>query len=137
MLAKEIKQLKTEPPELRKFGLLVGVAFVLLAAWSAWRGKPGFPYFMSVAVPLIALGLVWARSLKWIYICWMSLGLTLGLVVSTVLLTLFFYLAVTPVGLLARLLGKDFLSRRLDRDANSYWIRRTPSGTNQRRRYEQ
>jgi hypothetical protein len=29
---------------------------------------------------------------------------------------------VTPIGLLSRLLGKDFLSKAFDRNTNSYWI---------------
>jgi hypothetical protein len=57
----------------------------------------------------------------------MSLALVLGLLVSTLLLALLFYLVVTPVGLLARLCGKDFLQRRISRGAASYWIRRDPS----------
>jgi hypothetical protein len=61
----------------------------------------------------------------------------LGLVVSTVLLTLFFYLVVTPIGLLARASGKDFLSRRLERESRSYWIARRARSANHRQRYEQ
>ena len=37
-------------------------------------------------------------------------------------LTLFFFLFVTPIGILARLFRKDFLARRLDKNAASYWI---------------
>ena len=49
------------------------------------------------------LGAVWPRALKWVYIAWMTLALVLGLVVSTVLLTVFYYAVVTPIGLLAPL----------------------------------
>ena len=135
MIADEIRQLKTGPRGLRKFGLLVGGVFALLAAWCWWRSKPAFPYLLAPAVPLLILGWAWPRSLKWAYIGWMSLALALGLVVSTVLLTVFYYGVVTPVGLLARALGKDFLSRRIQRDAPSYWIPR--SRAKQRHEYEQ
>src|SRR5438874_6970335 len=118
MIGNEIKQLKTGPRDLRKFGVLVGGVFGLLAIWCWWRGKPAFPFLLAAAVPLVSLGLIWPRSLKWVYIGWMSLALVLGLVVSSVLLTVFFYLVVTPIGLLARAVGKDFLSLRLDRQAS-------------------
>ena len=135
MIADEIWKLKSGERDLRKFGLLVGAVFALLAAWCWWRGKPAFPYLLAAALPLLALGAAWPRSLKWLYIGWMSLALVLGLVASTILLTVIYYLVVTPVGLLARALGKDFLSRRIQRDVPSYWIPRPRA--KQRHEYEQ
>jgi hypothetical protein len=137
MILQELRKLKTGRRDLRKFGLLVGGVFALLALWCWWRGKPAFPYLAGVAVPLVLLGLAWPGSLKWIYLGWMSLGLSLGLVVSTILLTVFYYVAVTPLALIARAAGKDFLTRRLDRKATSYWIVRGHSASKPRRSYEQ
>ena len=136
MIRDEIRQLKTGDRDLRKFGLLVGGVFGLLAAWCWWRGKPAFPYFLAAALPLMILGATWPRSLKAVYLAWMSLALVLGLIVSTVILTVFFYLIVTPIGLLARAVGKDFLSLRLDPGASSYWIKRDTSTPKQRHEYE-
>jgi hypothetical protein len=51
-------------------------------------------------------------------------GFVLGHIMSTLLLLVFFFLAVTPLGLLARWTGKDFLSVKLNRQAGSYWLRR-------------
>jgi len=62
--------------------------------------------------------------LKCIYIAWMSVAFVLGFVMAHVILTLFFFLVVTPIGLCARLAGKDFLSLKLDPKANSYWLSR-------------
>ncbi len=131
-----LKTLPTGPRELRKFALVVGGIFAALAGWGAWRGQPGYPWLLVPALALIVLGLVWPRSLKWVYVSWMALGLAMGLVVSTVILTLLFYLLVTPMGLLARWTGNDFLSRRRDPHAKTYWIprRQTPKSL---QRYEQ
>jgi hypothetical protein len=136
-LGDDIKQLKTGTLDLRKFGLLVGGVFALLAAWCWYRGKPAYPFFLAAALPLVLLGAVWPRALKWVYIAWMALALVLGLVVSTVLLTVFYYLVVTPIGLLARAVGQDFLSQRLNPQASTYWIARTQTQPKQQREYEQ
>jgi hypothetical protein len=136
MIQEELKQLKTEPRDLRKFGLLVGGVFGLLAAWCWWRGKPAFPYLLAPAIPLMILGAVWPRSLKQVYLAWMTLALVLGLVVSTILLTIFFYVVVTPIGLLARAVGQDFLSLRLQPQARSYWIKRDHATPKHRNEYE-
>jgi hypothetical protein len=137
MIQDGLRKLKTGPSDLRKFGLLVGGVFCLLTLWGAWRGKPLAFYFLIPAVPLIVLGLAWPRSLREIYIAWMTIGLVLGLIVSTSVLTVCFYLVVTPVGLIARLCGKDFLNRRLDRSAPSYWLARRAANARGRERYEQ
>jgi hypothetical protein len=137
MLRDEIQALKTGPRDLRKFGLMVGGVFALLAAWCWWREKAGAPYFLCAALPLVVLGCAWPGALKWPYIAWMSIGLALGLIVSSVLLTVFFYLVVTPFGLLARAAGKDFMRRRKEPGARTYWQRRRPSSRTVAQRYEQ
>lgn len=120
----DIKQLKTGDRDLRKFGLVVGAVFALLGLLFLWRHKAHYPYFLWPGVALMAMGVVWPRALKRIYIAWMSLAFVLGFVISHVILGLFFFFVVTPIGLVARLTGRDFLSLKLDRQAASYWIPR-------------
>ena len=137
MIREEIRTLKTGERELRKFGLTVGGVFALLGCWFWWRGKTHFPCFLVPGGLLMLLGALVPRALKFIYIGWMSLAFILGIAVSTALLTLFFYLIVTPIGLISRLAGRDFLNRKFDRDATTYWIRRDRSSSAQTRNYEQ
>jgi hypothetical protein len=59
---------------------------------------------------------------------WTKLGLLMATVVSPIVLGLLFFIVVTPVGLLMRLVGKDPLRLRHDSGANSYWIVRQPPG---------
>lgn len=136
VIREELKHLKTEPRDLRKFGLLVGGVFLLLGLWFVFRDKPWHAWFWVPGAFLIALGAVVPRALKHVYLGWMSLALVLGLIVSTLLLTLFYYLVVTPIGLAARLFGKDFLERKFSR-APSYWLARAASGPKQPAEYEQ
>jgi hypothetical protein len=123
-IREDLKQLKTSPAELRKFGLVVGGVLVAIGLYFLWRQKGLFPYFLWPGGVLMVWGVIWARGLKWVYLGWMSLAFVLGFVMAHVILTLFFFSVVTPIGLLARLAGKDFLSLKLDRHAGSYWIPR-------------
>ena len=124
-LRDDIKELKTDAKTLRKFGLTVGGVFALLGVIFLLRHKAHWPYFVWPGAALFFFGLILPRALKWIYLAWMTIAVLLGFVVSHVLLTLLFYLVIFPIGLLARLVGKDFLSLKLDRAAKSYWIKRT------------
>jgi hypothetical protein len=125
-IREDIKQLKTSPHELRKFGLVVGGVFAALGLLFLWRHPGRTPYFLIPGGTLMLLGLVLPRALKWVYIAWMSVAFVLGFVMAHVILTLLFFLVITPMGLVARLMGKDFLSLKLDCAAKSYWIPRPP-----------
>jgi len=122
MILEEIRQLKTGSRELRKFGLLVGGVFTALGSILWARGKGHFVYFLTPGVLLLALGWLFAKGLKPVYVAWMSLAIVLGFLISNVILTIFFFLVITPIGLVARCLGKDFLRLKLDRSAKTYWL---------------
>lgn len=136
MMNKEIEQLPVNPRTLRNFGWLVGGVFLLLGCWFLYRNKPVWPYLLAPGVLLVLGGLIVPASLKHVYIAWMTLGLALGFVVSNVILTIFYYLVVTPVGLIARLCGQDFLSLKRSPAAVSYWVMK-PVAARAPQEYEQ
>lgn len=124
----EIRQLASGIRELRSFGWVVGVAFVVfwLILWGPLPyliGKGGnFPVLWIIGAVLAVLGTVAPIVLKPLYYAWMSLALTLGFVMTRVILTIFFFVVLTPVGLVFRIIGRDALARKLDRGAESYWL---------------
>jgi len=120
-MQEELKSLSTTTRDLRKFGMMVGGVFLLLGGLALWRHKWTAPWLLTPGSVLFAFGVIWPRALKLIYIAWMGLAFGLGLIVSSILLTVFFYLVITPIGLIARLAGKDFLSLKLPSAAKSYW----------------
>lgn len=124
MLLDDLKQLKTGQRELRNFGLLVGGVFLAMGLVFLLKGKAYHPWFITPGLALLLPGVLFPSILKPVYILWMALALVLGFIVSHVILTLFFFLVITPVGLVARMAGKDFLRLKLDPHASSYWIAR-------------
>ena len=118
----DLKKLRTGARDLRKFGLIVGGVFILLGLLLLLRHRSSYVVFCGTGALLMAFGVIWPRALKYVYIAWMALAFTLGFVMSNVILTLFFFLFVTPIGLVARLFRKDFLARKGDSQAASYWI---------------
>jgi Saxitoxin biosynthesis operon protein SxtJ len=134
----DLQKLKTGARELRKFGLTVGGVFVLLGVLLLLRHRSSYSSFLGAGAVLMSFGLIWSRALKYIYIVWMASAFTLGFVMSNVILAVFFFLFVTPIGLLARLFQKDFLARKWDKQAASYWIqcsRETKTAENYERQF--
>ena len=59
---------------------------------------------------------------------WMRFGLLLHKIVNPVVMGIIFVLTVVPIGLVMRMIGKDILHLRFDKQCDSYWIRRDPPG---------
>jgi len=60
--------------------------------------------------------------LKPVYKAWMKVAHAISWVMTRVILTIVFYLVVTPIGLIGRVFSKEFLDRSFDRDKETYWI---------------
>ena len=75
---------------------------------------------------LFVLGMIWPPSLKYVYVVLSLIAFPIGFVIGNVLMAIVFYLLVTPIGLIFKLLGKDPMHRKLDPEAESHWIERPP-----------
>ena len=122
----EVRALDPSPRALRSFGLVVGGVLLAVGALLWWRRGGGpWPWALSGAGGLLAaLGAVLPGVLHPVRTVWMTVAFALGFVMTKVLLTLVFVLAVTPTAVVLRLVGKDLLHRRPDPGAASYWLPR-------------
>lgn len=109
----------------RRFGLILTVACGLAYGHGLWRGTHRTGWF-TAALVLAAVTLAVPRILRPLLGVWMKLGRVLHAVMSPILLGLFYFGAVLPIGLALRLVGKDLLRLR-PRDG-SYWVAREPPG---------
>jgi len=114
------------PRALRSFGLTLIAGFGVIGAafWFGWpleahRGLALGLWIGGGAGGL--LGLTGTPAALPLYWAWMGFAFVAGSVMSRVVLALFYYLIVTPVGLAMRLIGRDKLALRR-RQATSYWV---------------
>jgi saxitoxin biosynthesis operon SxtJ-like protein len=113
--------------QLRQFGLLVGGIFGAMGLWPlVWRHQSPRLWAMALAVALVVPALVAPRVLAPAHRAWMALAEVLAWVNTRILLGLVFYLVVTPIGLLMRLLRRDPMRRQLEPAGESYRVRCTP-----------
>lgn len=121
----EYRKLDRSPRALRRFGFLVGSVFLLLGGVLLWRHRgPGWP-LSSVGAVLVIAAVLAPRTLKWVYVPWMIFAAALSWIVTRILLTIVFFLVVTPIGLLQRVFGKRPIEVVSRTDAASYWQART------------
>lgn len=117
-------RLKENPREWQKF-----VAVMALAAnvpvWLAWwRGKIPLAIpvvVLSLAAVVLLLALIQPRWFRGFYRGGMTVSFQIGQVIGKVMLTLFFFVVVTPLGLLLRLAGKDLLQLKPNPTDKTWW----------------
>jgi saxitoxin biosynthesis operon SxtJ-like protein len=109
----------------RKFGISVGCVFLVFAALTVWREHfTAARVLGSLGSFLLVAGLALPVALAWPYRAWMAFAHGLGWFNTRLLLVLVFYLMLTPLGLLMRILGKRPLNLEREPEAESYWITR-------------
>lgn len=121
--------------ELRKFGVTVGAAFAVLGTISWWRGHELPPRVLwTLGGLLFVPGLLFPGVLGPVQRAWMAFALVLGHVNTRIILTVLYYLVMTPVGFVMRLFH-DPLDRSLRDGKESHWVKREPE-TPELARYE-
>lgn len=101
-------------------GAIVAVLFGLIFPWLLEFSVPLWPWV--VAGVLIAWGLVAPDSLRPLYRAWMRFGLLLSRVTTPLVLGIVFFLIFAPMAFAMRLIGRDPLARKLDKEAESYRV---------------
>jgi len=114
--------------ELRKFSIILFIAFGILGLLIFWRRGDTGLVFCGIGLALLLCGLTSPKLLAYPYKAWMTLSLILGFLMTHLILLLMYYFVVTPIGVVMRMFGKDFLHKQFDKNATTYWIKKEQKG---------
>jgi hypothetical protein len=117
----EIKNISSTKNDLRKFGLTVGSFLIIVGGLFFWFDKASYPYLLALGIVLILCGSALPILLKPVYVVWMTFATILGWVMTRVILSIVFFLVITPIGLIGRLFRYKFLELKWDSAKETYW----------------
>lgn len=117
-----MKQKPKTKKELRNFGFVMTVPLALIGAFLWWKGKGAYPYLFGASAFFLVTGLLIPQVLRPIEKVWMKFAEIMGAIMSRVILTLAFFLMITPLGILLKIMGKDLLDLKLSDQRESYWV---------------
>lgn len=114
-------KLNTDKKSLRKFGITMGIAFLVITFIILIRHRHSILPTSIISVIFLILAFTMSALLKPVYILWMKLAFILGWINTRLILCIMFYLVFAPVGLVMRLFNVDLLDRGIDKNKKSYW----------------
>lgn len=116
-----ISEIKTTRKETRSFGITIGLILLVISAILFWKANTSYLIFIIIGLVLLGSGLTIPIILKPIYFIWMVFATILGWIMTRVILSLLYYAIMTPIGLILRLFGKQFIELEWDKSKGSYW----------------
>ena len=105
----------------RSFGVVFFVVFLLIAIYPLTYGGDIRIWSAIFSFIFLVLGLLNSRILTPLNRIWFKFGIYLGKIVSPLIMGIIFFFVVTPIGLIMRILGKDVLNLKYNKN-QSYWI---------------
>ena len=98
--------------------------FFAIGLWPLIGGDHARIWSIVIAVVFLFLGLINSKLLTPLNRLWFRFGMLLGAIISPIVMGVVFFLVVTPISFFMRIIGKDLLRQKYDKNKKSYWIKR-------------
>ncbi len=108
----------------RSFGIVFFIAFLLIATYPLLKGNDLRIWSLLVSFGFLILGLINSKLLSPLNKLWFKFGLILGKIISPLIMGIIFFVVVTPIGIVMRVLKKDLLNLKYNQK-ETYWIKKT------------
>ena len=118
----------------KSFGILFFIVFSLIAVWPILDSSSIRIWAIVVSLIFLILGILNSKILTPLKKAWIKFGELLGKIIAPIVMGFIYFLIITPIGILMRLIGKDLLGMKYSKN-NSYWIRRAKNINTMKRQF--
>ena len=105
----------------KSFGIVFFIVFLLIGIYPLLNQEDVRIWSLVISSIFLILGLLDSKILYPLNKIWFKFGILLGKIVSPLVMGIIFFIVVTPIGLLMKLLKKDLLNLKFNKH-NSYWV---------------
>ena len=124
------RHVSTEQSSEKSFGVVFSIVFLIVSLYPLTNSEGLRIWALVVSVIFLLLAYVAPKILSLPNKLWFKFGLLIGSIVAPIVMAFVYFATVLPTGLIIRLLGKDLLNQKLDKNAKSYWSeRKEPMGS--------
>tara|TARA_Y100000741_G_scaffold359988_1_gene341511 strand:+ start:1664 stop:2065 length:402 start_codon:yes stop_codon:yes gene_type:complete len=108
----------------KSFGIVFFIFFFIVAMWPILNNENPRFLLLLISLVFLILGLINSSLLSPLNKIWFKFGIFLGNFISPIVMGIIFFLVVTPIGLIMRLLGKNLLRLNKEKNTNTYWLKK-------------
>ncbi len=108
----------------RSFGVVFFIVFLLIGLYPLLNNNEIRLWSLIISVLFLILGILNSKILSPLNKIWFKFGLLLGKIISPIIMGIIFFLVVTPIGFIMKLLGKDLINLKFNNE-KSYWIEKS------------
>ena len=108
----------------RSFGIIFFIVFLLITIYPLIKNEELRIWSLIIAIIFLILGLLNSKILTPLNKLWFKFGLFLSKIVSPMIMGVIFFLVVTPIAFIIRIIGKDLLNLKFNKN-KTYWIEKT------------
>tara|TARA_Y100000741_G_scaffold332308_1_gene288176 strand:+ start:81 stop:458 length:378 start_codon:yes stop_codon:yes gene_type:complete len=118
----------------KSFGILFFIVFLLIAIWPVLESGSIRLWSILISLIFFILGIINSKILTPLKKGWIKLGEILGKFIAPIVMGFVYFIIITPIGILMRLLGKDLLNVKYNKN-KSYWIKRSKNINTMKRQF--
>ena len=119
----------------RSFALVFFFVFLIVGLWPLMSEELPRIWLLIISIIFLVLGIINSKLLTPLNKIWFKIGIFLGNLVAPIIMGIIFFIVVTPIGLIMKLIGKDLLQTKYDKKKKSYWIKRDGSFNTMKRQF--
>ena len=108
----------------KSFGIVFFIVFLLISLYPLLKGNDLRIWSLVISFIFLILGLINSKILTPLNRLWFKFGLLLGKFISPLIMGIIFFVVVTPIGIIMRLLKKDLLNLKYNKK-ETYWINKS------------
>jgi len=107
----------------KSFGIVFAIVFLIIAIWPLLNVNEIRYWSLIISFVFLLLGITNSKILTPLNIMWFKIGILLGNIISPIVMSIIFFLIVTPISIIMKIFGKDLLSLKKNKN-KSYWIKK-------------
>ena len=129
-----MKNQKIKIGSTKSFGIVFSIVFLVIAFWPMLNGNEINYWLLTISIVFLILGLINSKILTPLNKIWFKFGILLGNVIAPIVMSIIFFLIVTPTSIIMKILGKDLLNLKKNNN-NSYWIEKNNQKSKMKNQY--
>ena len=124
-MSESTSHIPTEKSSPKSFGIVFSTVFLVFALYPLTNSEDIRLWAIIISAIFLLLAFVTPQVLALPNKLWFKFGLLIGSIVAPIVMAFVYFVTVLPTGLIMRFLGKDLLKQKLDKNAKSYWFKRS------------